>query len=76
MPLEPPIANKQLTHVLHHIFARHFMMDGDNSAKFRHQQPKKKALHLCKAFLLKRIMVARAGIEPATQGFSILCSTD
>ena len=27
-------------------------------------------------FLRKNKMVAPAGIEPATQGFSVLCSTD
>ena len=34
-------------------------------------QNTKKALHLCKAFL-----VVPPGIEPGTQGFSVLCSTN
>ncbi len=33
----------------------------------------KKGLHFCNPFIY---MVARPGIEPGTQGFSIPCSTD
>jgi hypothetical protein len=34
---------------------------------------KQKGLHIVQPFVF---LVARGGIEPPTQGFSILCSTD